>query len=134
MSGLTLQRRPGESVVIGAGSAVITVTIMDKRRVRIDAPRHVSIRRAELPAFKGMRASRGTADAGPVTPANGTAAESPPATEGLCYAACVAAAGLLTGHLPQTARARTLLNDAITGSVAQCACGRADCNTCQGEL
>jgi carbon storage regulator len=49
---LVLSRRVGESIVIGDGADKITVTVLEVRgdvvRVGIDAPRSVSVHRAEL--------------------------------------------------------------------------------------
>ena len=49
---LVLSRRVGESVVIGDAPGQITVTVLEVRgdvvRVGIDAPRSVSVHRAEL--------------------------------------------------------------------------------------
>lgn len=49
---LVLSRRVGESIVIGDGAGQITVTVLEVRgdvvRVGIDAPRSVSVHRAEL--------------------------------------------------------------------------------------
>lgn len=49
---LVLSRRLGESIVIGAGPDQVTVTVLEVRgdvvRVGIDAPRAVTVHRAEL--------------------------------------------------------------------------------------
>lgn len=69
---LVLSRRVGESVVIDAGSPnAVTITVLEVRgdviRVGVDAPRSVSVHRAELIAeLAGVNAEAASPPAGAI--------------------------------------------------------------------